>query len=122
MVNNHVNALLSFDGVNKRLYLYTMSQGITSFNLDGSDSITMDLENVDVFTVDGQNNLIYFLHSLQERIYVYNITSGQDSQVAAISDIASVKDLEMEITNGYVKTDLFLLMIIGVLHAKSFSC
>ena len=112
MVNNHVNALLSFDGVNKRLYLYTTSQGITSFNLDGSNSITMNLNNVEIFTVDGQNNLIYFLHNLHERIYVYNITSGQNSQVAALSAVASVKDLEMEVTNGYVEIYLFC-----VLHA-----
>jgi hypothetical protein len=101
LASDHVNALLSFDGVNKRLYLYTtVPQGITSYNLDGSDSTTIPIQNVELFTVDGKNNLIYYLHLLRDRIYVYNITSGEDSAVTALSDVTNIKDVEMEVTNG----------------------
>ena len=100
MSNDHVNALLAFDGVNKRLYHYTDAEGIISYSLDGSDSTTIQIDNVESFTVDGQNNLIYYIHQRQDRIYVYNITSSQDSEVVALSDVTSVKDLEMEATNG----------------------
>ena len=100
MVDDRTNALFSFDGFNKRLYLHTTNNEITSYNLDGSDATTIVVENVEFFTVDGRNNLIYYHHSLQERIWVYNITSGQQSSVDALADIAGVKDLEMDLTNG----------------------
>ena len=98
--NDHVNTLLSFDGVNTRLYLYNDDEGIISYKLDGSERTGIAIDNVELFTVDGQNNLIYYLHTLLQRIYVLNITSGQDTPVAALSDVASVKDLEMDMTNG----------------------
>ncbi len=100
MVNDHVDALLSFDGVNKRLYLYTADEGIISYNLDGSGRTGIMIDNVELFTVDGGNNLIYYLHRLRERIYVYNITSGQDTSVTALSHVSGVKDLEVNMTNG----------------------
>ncbi len=100
MVNDHVNTLLSFDSVNSRLYLYNDDEGIISYKLDGSDRIRVTIDNVELFTVDGRNNLIYYLHKLHQRIYVLNITSGQETEVVALSDVASVKDVEMDITNG----------------------
>ncbi len=100
MIDNRVDALLSFDGINKRLYFYTADEGITSTDLDGSNSTTISIDKVKFFTVDGRNNLIYYYHSLQDRIYFYNITSGEDSSVEALADVASVKDLDMDSTNG----------------------
>ena len=96
--DNSVDAQLAFDAVNKQLYLY--SGGFTSYNLDGSNSSTIARDNVDFFTVDGRNKVIYYHHRLQERIRMYNITSGGDSLVADLSDVASVKDLDMDVTNG----------------------
>ena len=100
-VDDRVNALLSYDGINKRLYLYVNGVGITSYYLDGSDEKTTSIGNVELFTVDGRNNLIYFYHTLHSRIYVYNITSGEETAVSALTGVASVKDLEMDMTNGY---------------------
>ncbi|XP_028416064.1 IgGFc-binding protein-like, partial [Dendronephthya gigantea] len=103
-VDDRVGALLSYDAINKRLYLYVVGEGITSYYLDGSDEMTTNIGNVDFFTVDGRNNLIYYYHKLHSRIYVYNITSGQSqgTEVDALSDISSVKDLEMDMINGYL--------------------
>jgi hypothetical protein len=98
--NNRVNALLSFDGMNKRLYLYVQNDGITSYNLNGSDLSTIDIDNVEFFTVDARYNLIYYHQPLQDRIYVYNITSGQNVPVGALSGVTGVKDMEMEVENG----------------------
>lgn len=100
MVDDRTNALFSFDGINKRLYLHTMNNQIISYNLDGSNSTTIVVENIEFFTVDGRNNLIYYHHSLPERIWVYNITSSQHSAVDALADVVSAKDLEMDMTNG----------------------
>lgn len=99
-VDGHVDALLAFDGVNKRLYLYTSGQGITSYNLDGSDPTTMDIDNVEYFTVDGRNNVIYYYYSLQDRLMMYNITSGEDVLIKDLENVISVKDLDMDTTNG----------------------
>ena len=100
MVDNLVNALLSFDGENKRLYLYTESNELRSYNLDGSVSTTVNINNVEFFAVDGRNNLIYYNHELNDRLWLYNLTSGQDNGVAALSDFSSVKDIEIGMTNG----------------------
>ena len=100
MVDSLVNALLSFDGENKRLYLYTEPNELRSYNLDGSDSTTVNINNVEFFAVDGRNNLIYYNHELNDRIWLYNLTSGQDNAVAALSDFSSVKDIEIGMTNG----------------------
>ena len=100
MVNDHRNALFSFDGVNKRLYLYTVVEGIISYNLDGSDRTGIMIDNLDIFTVDGRNNLIYYHHAFQGSIFVYNMTSGLNAPVVALSGFARVKDLEMDMTNG----------------------
>ena len=99
-VDDRVNALLSYDGINKRLYLYVESEGITSYYLDGSDASTKSLKNVDLFSVDGRRNVIYYYHDLHSRIWMYNITDGQQTAVDALSDVTSVKDLEIDMTNG----------------------
>ena len=99
MVDNRTNALLSFDGTNKRLYLYT--DRIESYKLDGSDLTTIGISrHLKFFTVDGRNNLIYYYHIVEERIWVYNITSAQQNYVVPLRRVSSVKDMEMDTTNG----------------------
>ncbi|CAB4009691.1 fibrillin-2-like isoform X48, partial [Paramuricea clavata] len=100
MFNSRANALLSFDGMNKRLYFYTANDEITSYNLNGSDLSTITIQNVEFFTVDGRNNLLYYHQRLQDRIFVYNITSTQSTQVGALSSVTGTKD--MEVKNGYL--------------------
>ena len=100
-IDDFENALLSYDAINKRLYRYTENEGIRSSYLDGSDPTVISIDNLEFFTVDGQNNLIYYEHKLQDRIWIYNITSGENSAVAALSDVNSVKDLDFDSTNGY---------------------
>ena len=99
-VNDYRHALLSFDDINKRLYLKTTAQEITSCNLDGSDLTTMTIKNVKMFTVDGQNNLIYFFHSNLDKVFTYHITRGEKSEVKALWKVNGVKDLEMDTING----------------------
>ena len=99
MIDNRANALLSYDGINKRLYLYVAGEGITSYYLDGSDSTTKSLSNVAVFAVDGKRNVIYYYHGLTSRIEMYNITDGEKSVVVGLSGISGVKDLEVDPTN-----------------------
>ncbi|XP_028410565.1 uncharacterized protein LOC114533262 [Dendronephthya gigantea] len=103
-VDDRVGALLSYDAINRRLYLYVNGEGITSYYLDGSDEMTTNIGNVKLFTVNGRNNLMYYYHELHSRIYVYNITGDQlpAIEVDALKDISSVKDLEMDTTNGYL--------------------
>ena len=100
MVDSLVNALLSFDDENKRLYLYTEPNELRSYNLDGSVTTTVNINNVELFAVDGRNNLIYYNHELNDRIWLHNLTSGQDNAVAALSGVSSVKDIEVGMTNG----------------------
>jgi hypothetical protein len=76
------------------------NDGITSYNLNGSDLSTIDIDNVEFFTVDARYNLIYYHQPLQDRIYVYNITSCQNVPVGALSGVTGVKDMEMEVENG----------------------
>jgi hypothetical protein len=100
MFDDTVNALFSFDGINKRLYLYTQASGLSSYRLDGSDVTTITVANVEFFAVDGRNNLIYYHHVLNERIWVYNITSEENSAVTGLSDVESAKDMEIDVING----------------------
>ena len=101
MVNDDIdNAFLSFDGINKRLYLYTNK--MVSYKLDGSDQTEIDIDNVEFFAVDGRNNLIYYHHERKDEIYVYDIGSGENGPVAALSGITSAKDMEVDMRNGYV--------------------
>ena len=105
------NALLSYDAVNKRLYRYTEDEGITRSYLDGSKLPDIDIGNIKLFTVDGRNNLIYYEHKFQDRIWIYNITSEANSPVVALADVGSVKDLDLDLTTGYyiysLLTDIF---------------
>ena len=98
MVDTRTNALLSFDGINKRLYLYT--DRIESYKLDGSDLTTIGISHLKFFTVDGRNNLIYYYHIVDERIWVYNITSAQQNYVVPLRRVSSVKDMEIDTRNG----------------------
>ena len=99
---HYKNALLSFDGIKKRLYLKTTlrDQEITRCNLDGSGLTTMAISYVESYTVDGQNNLIYFFHSNLDKVHIYHITGAQTSIVEALSKVNGVKDLEMDTING----------------------
>ena len=102
IVVSRPDALLSFDAVNKRLYTHIPRDDvITSYDLDGSNSTEINLQNVEYFTVDGQDGVIYFYHSRINQIYIYDIANEQDSAVNALSAVSSVKDLDMDLTNGY---------------------
>ena len=100
MFNNRASALISFDGVNKLVYVYTGNEGLTSYYLDGSSFMTIDIDNVEVFTVDGRRNVIYYHHRLRDRIWIYNMTSGENVAENNLKNVASVKDLDMDFTNG----------------------
>ena len=96
-------ALLSFDSINKRLYFYIEDIGIKSLYLDGSNSTTIDISNVEFFTIDGRNNLIYFHHARREEILIYDITNNQQDEIDVLLGVTSVKDIGVHETNGYVR-------------------
>ena len=73
---------------------------MTSYDLDGSNSTDFDINNVEVFAVDGRNNLIYYYHEFSEKLFFYNITTGEDNEVAGASAVAGVRDLEIDTRNG----------------------
>ena len=100
MFNDVANALLAFDGINKRLYIYAQSGQMTSYLLDGSDPMIIDISNVETFAVDGRSNVIYYHHELQTRIWMFNMTSGENIADDDLADVGSVKDLDMDFTNG----------------------
>ena len=100
MFNDVANALLAFDGVNKRLYVYNESDLMTSYLLDGSDPMNIDISNVETFAVDGRSNVIYYHHDFQTRIWMYNMTSSEDIADDDLADVESVKDLDMDFKNG----------------------
>ena len=100
-VNHENTILLSFDDTNKRLYAYSGS-AFTSYDLDGSISATINIPNVEFFTVDGQNNVIYYHTTLQDKLQMYDIRMNQDSEIAALSSVTRIKDLDMDVKNGYV--------------------
>ena len=100
MFNDVANALLAFDGVNKRLYVYAESGQMTSYLLDGSDPMNIELDNVETFAVDGRSNVIYYHHELQTSIRIYNMTSNEDFAKDSLSDVESVKDLDIDFMNG----------------------
>ena len=99
-VDDRVNALLSFDAVNKRLYFYVQSEGLTSHYLDGSDSTTISVTDVELFTVDSRSNLVYYYYKITQKLRTINMTSGKEDDVDALSSLSSIKDLEMDTTNG----------------------
>ena len=94
---------MSFDSINKRLYFYIKDIGIKSLYLNGSNSTTIDISNVEFFTIDGRNNLIYFHHVRREEILIYDITNNQQDEIDVLSDVTSVKDIGVHETNGYVR-------------------
>ena len=75
---------------------------ITSYDLDGSISARIDISNVEFFAVDGQNNVIYYHTTLQDKLQMYDIRMNQDSEIAALSSVTRIKDLDMDVKNGYV--------------------
>ena len=100
MFNNRSSALLSFDGVNKLLYVYTVIEvKMTSYYLDGSSFMTINISNVAFFAVDGRRNVIYYLHSVHDRIWIYNMTSGENVAENYLENVGRVSDLDMD-TNG----------------------
>ncbi|XP_028406466.1 pro-epidermal growth factor-like [Dendronephthya gigantea] len=103
MIDNRGNSLLSYDSINKRLYLYHDDRReYTSYYLDGSDSTTRSFTDVAALAVDGRRNVIYYFHSLSSRMEIYNITYGTGKEVVRLSGISSVKDLEVDTINSYL--------------------
>ena len=119
MFNNPASALISFDGVNKLLYVYTGNEGITSYDLDGSSCTTINIDNVEVFAVDGRRDMIYYYHELRDRIWKYNnMTSGDNVAENDLENAPSVIDLDMDFTNGYVLLSKYVFVKVSVTTAS----
>ena len=113
-VNRTNTILLSFDDTNKRLYSYSESV-ITSYDLDGSILATINIPNVEFFTVDGQNNVIYYHTTLEDKLQMYDIAMNQDSEIAALSSVTRIKDLDIDMKNGYIILSFLIYLTIRLL-------
>jgi hypothetical protein len=66
---------MDYDRFSRRLFYY-VSGNFYSMEEDGSDLRDIGaVENVERFTVDGRNNIIYYVNTLTDTIYKFNMTN-----------------------------------------------
>ena len=91
---------VDYDPVSRRLF-YHVSENFYSVELDGSDVRQIkEVNQVVRFTVDGRNNVIYFIFESTDTVYTLNMTNSQTNQVDDLVDVTGVKDIDMDIVNG----------------------
>ena len=66
---------MDYDRFSRRLFYYVLGN-FYSMEEDGSDLRDIGtVGNVDRFTVDGRNNIIYYIYTLTDTIYKFNMTN-----------------------------------------------
>ena len=90
---------MNYDPSSRRLFLYHDSKNFYSIEQDGSDLRRIEIENVDRFTVDGNNNIIYYIHKSTDTIYMLNMTNMENAEIADLADVAGAKDIDMDNIN-----------------------
>ena len=66
---------MDYDRFSRRLFYYVLGN-FYSMEEDGSDLRDIGaVGNVDRFTVDGRNNIIYYINTLTDTIYKFNMTN-----------------------------------------------
>jgi hypothetical protein len=66
---------MDYDHFSRRLFYY-VSGNFYSIEQDGSDLRDRGaVGNVERFTVDGRNNIIYYINTLSDTIYKFNMTN-----------------------------------------------
>jgi hypothetical protein len=85
---------MDYDRFSRRLFYY-VSDNFYSIEQDGSDLRDIAaVGNVDRFTVDGRNNIIYYINDLTDTISKLNMTNSAETDVGI-----SAKDIDMDSVN-----------------------
>jgi hypothetical protein len=85
---------MDYDRFSRRLFYY-VSGNFYSIEQDGSDLRDIAaVDNVGRFTVDGRNNIIYYINSLTDIISKLNMTNAVETNVGI-----SAKDIDMDSVN-----------------------
>jgi hypothetical protein len=85
---------MDYDRFSRRLFYY-VSGNFYSIEQDGSDLRDIGaVGNVDRFTVDGRNDIIYYINDLTDTISKFNMTNSVETDVGI-----SAKDFDMDSVN-----------------------
>ena len=85
---------MDYDRFSRRLFYYK-SGNFYSIEQDGSDLRDIGaVGNVDRFTVDGRNNIIYYINTFTNTVYMFNMTNSAESDVGI-----RAKDIDMDSVN-----------------------
>ena len=90
---------LNYDPVSRRLFFFDELEDFFSIEQDGSDLKSIELNRVERLTVDGSNNIIYYIHKSTDTIYMLNMTNSENTEVAELADVGGAKDIDMDSIN-----------------------
>jgi hypothetical protein len=91
---------INYDPFSRRLFYYD-SDNFYSIELDGSDlrHIAEEINQVERFTVDGRNNIIFYIHKSTDTVYMLNMTDLENTQVVELADVTAAKDIDIDHVN-----------------------
>jgi hypothetical protein len=85
---------MDYDRFSRRLFYY-VSGNFYSIEQNGSDLRDIGaVDNVDRFTVDGRNNIIYYINDLTDIISKFNVTNSAETDLGV-----RAKDIDMDSVN-----------------------
>jgi hypothetical protein len=85
---------MDYDRFSRRLFYY-VSGNFYSIEEDGSDLRDIGaVGNVERFTVDGRNNIIYYINTLTDTIYKFNMTNLVETDLNI-----RARDIDMDSVN-----------------------
>lgn len=95
------NSLLVKDRENRKILLYNSSETIYRISFDGSEveALATNLRFIRKFTYDGRNNVIYYLHSANETIYMIDLDSLQESELQGLVNVSGIRDVDFDVSN-----------------------
>ena len=90
-----------YDKYNRRvLLLNPNSDNLFSIYLNLSAStFLVNIKNVNDYSYDGSNRILYYLNGLTSKVHSFNISSGKDTPVQALSPFSDIQALEIDIKN-----------------------
>ena len=91
---------MDYDPVSRRLFYHKLDN-FYSMEQDGSDLKHLgEVKHVARFTVDGRNNIIYYIHESTDTVYIFNMTNSENLKVGSLVFLTSAKDVDMDNENG----------------------
>ena len=99
LVNTGVT-YMDYDPFSRRLVFYDLSEDFYSIKQDGSGLTHIaEINQITGFTVDGKNNIIYYIHEPTDSIRMLNMTNLETGPVLDLADVAGIKDIDIDSTN-----------------------